>query len=70
MKRAGTIGDDTCPSVSDLWLREGKRAVIPNVFEKVVCTTDRDSVLVYVVTENKEMAIKTFKRKLLMLTGK
>jgi len=40
------------------------------LFEKVVCTTDRDSVLVYVVSENKQMAIRNSKRKLLRLTGK
>ena len=69
MKSAGTIGDNTCPSVSDLWRREGKRADSQR-FEKVVCITDRDSVLVYVVTENKQMGIRNSKRKLLRVTGK
>jgi len=30
MKSTETIGDNTCPSVSGLWSREGKRAVTRN----------------------------------------
>jgi len=35
MKSAETIGDNTCPSVSDLWCREGKRAVTRNCLKRL-----------------------------------
>jgi len=34
MKKEETIGDNTCPSISDLWCREEKRAVIVNFLKR------------------------------------
>ena len=40
------------------------------LFRNVVCTTDRDSVLVFVVSENKQMGITNTKQKLSKEAGK